>query len=101
MNTLKYGSTGSEVKTLQTALNRAGCNLTVDGIFGSKTTTAVKILQKEYGLTVDGIVGPQTWEVLVTFMVSWEDLGKAMHQVIKDMENLPSFKKFMELLPND
>ena len=101
MNTIKYGSTGSLVKDLQSALNRAGCNLTVDGVFGSKTTTAVKQFQAMYNLTQDGIVGPETWKALAPWLVSWEELGKAMHQVMQDMENLPSFKKFMELMPND
>ena len=38
MTTLKLGSKGAEVKTLQTALNKA-CpyGLTVDGVFGKKT----------------------------------------------------------------
>lgn len=101
MTTLKYGSTGSEVKTLQTALNRAECNLTVDGVFGNKTTTAVKAFQGKHNLTQDGVVGPVTWKALEPWLVSWEALGKAMHQLINDMEDLPSFKKLMELIPND
>lgn len=58
---LKMGSSGSQVRTLQTKLNRWGYNCgTVDGIFGSKTQTAVKQFQKNNGLTVDGIVGAKT-----------------------------------------
>ena len=34
--------------------------LTVDGIFGDKTLTAVKAFQKKYKLVVDGIVGAKT-----------------------------------------
>lgn len=34
-----------------------GCNLTIDGIFGSKTKNAVKEFQKQNGLVVDGIAG--------------------------------------------
>ena len=101
MTTLKYGSTGEEVKTLQTALNRAGCDITVDGIFGSKTTTAVKEIQKRYKLTVDGIVGKQTWSVLQPFMVTWEEFGKAFHTVLDDIEKLPSFIKFVEMVSHD
>ncbi len=58
---LKMGSSGSQVRTLQTKLNRWGYDCgTVDGIFGSKTLAAVKQFQKNNGLTVDGIVGAKT-----------------------------------------
>ena len=59
MTTLKKGSRGAEVKTLQQKLN-----LVADGIFGSLTEEAVKEFQKNNGLTVDGIVGQKTWEKL-------------------------------------
>ncbi|MFC8869351.1 peptidoglycan-binding protein [Streptomyces sp. NPDC057148] len=35
-----------------------------DGIFGPGTETAIKAFQKDVGLAVDGIVGPNTWRVL-------------------------------------
>ena len=37
----------------------------MDGIFGAETEKAVRTFQKESGLTMDGIVGPQTWCVLL------------------------------------
>lgn len=58
---IKYGSKGDEVKELQTALNSKGYNLSVDGIFGSKTQAAVKDYQGKNSLQVDGIVGANTW----------------------------------------
>ncbi len=61
MATLKRGSTGSEVRELQTLLNNNGANLSVDGKFGPKTYAAVKAYQKSNGLSVDGIVGNNTW----------------------------------------
>lgn len=57
---LKKGSTGDQVKTLQTKLNILGYNLKVDGSFGSITDKAVRDFQKKYGLYVDGIVGEKT-----------------------------------------
>lgn len=58
---LKVGSSGSQVRTLQTKLNNWGYNAgTVDGIFGSNTLAAVKRFQTKNGLTVDGIVGAKT-----------------------------------------
>lgn len=59
MTTLKRGSRGSEVKTLQGKLN-----LMADGIFGPLTEEAVKEFQKRKGLTADGVVGAQTWAAL-------------------------------------
>ena len=57
----KYGSQGEEVRQIQTKLKRWGYyNGSVDGIFGSKTLTAVKLFQKKNGLTVDGIAGSKT-----------------------------------------
>lgn len=59
--TLRYGCTGSDVKTLQRNLNKLGFNCgAVDGIFGPKTQAAVKSFQRSAKITVDGIVGPQT-----------------------------------------
>lgn len=57
----KYGSTGSEVTQIQTKLKRWGYyNGNIDGIYGSKTVTAVRSFQSKNGLTVDGIAGPKT-----------------------------------------
>ena len=64
-STVKKGSKGSDVKTLQTMLNKVdNAGLTVDGIFGSGTEKAVKNFQKANKLTVDGIVGSKTWAAL-------------------------------------
>ena len=55
------GDEGNQVKKLQKCLNRImHSGLTVDGIFGDKTLTAVKAFQKKYKLVVDGIVGAKT-----------------------------------------
>lgn len=57
----KQGSTGQMVKTIQTKLKNWGYYTgSIDGIFGSKTTAAVKYFQRVNGLTADGIVGKQT-----------------------------------------
>lgn len=53
--------TTSQIRTVQTKLKRWGYYTgNVDGIFGSKTTAAVKYFQRKNGLAVDGIVGPKT-----------------------------------------
>ena len=57
----KYGSRGSEVRTIQEKLKRWGYYKgNVDGIYGSQTTAAVKSFQRKNGLTVDGIAGTNT-----------------------------------------
>lgn len=61
VRTLKIGCSGDDVKRLQETLNKLGFKCgTPDGIFGSKTKTAVMAFQSAYGLKADGIVGTQT-----------------------------------------
>lgn len=64
MNTLKKGSKGDDVVALQHLLNVEGVKVTIDGEFGPKTETAVKVFQMAKGLEADGIVGPATWAEL-------------------------------------
>lgn len=64
MPTLRRGSVGGAVSTLQTALNRKGAKLAVDGEFGANTHAAVIAWQKKAKLMQDGIVGPLTWKSL-------------------------------------
>ncbi|MBL6987397.1 MAG: peptidoglycan-binding protein [Methylobacter sp.] len=56
---LKKGSTGDDVRQLQTRLG-----LTADGIFGSGTEASVKTWQAQNNLSVDGMVGNDTWAKL-------------------------------------
>ena len=64
--TVRYGSTGSAVRQLQSALNQKGYQLAEDGIFGAKTRAAVRDYQKKNGLLLDGIAGSQTWNHLMS-----------------------------------
>lgn len=68
ISTLKNGSKGSVVKSLQILLIGRGysCgNCGADGDFGNGTMNAVKKFQKNNGLTEDGIVGLATWNKLL------------------------------------
>ena len=63
--TWRQGSTGEQVRIIQSKLKNWGYyDGAVDGIFGSKTTEAVKYFQRKNGLTADGIVGPATLRAL-------------------------------------
>lgn len=60
-----YGSTGQEVRNIQSRLKNWGYYFgKVDGIYGYQTYQAVRWFQAKNGLKVDGIAGPQTLAAL-------------------------------------
>jgi peptidoglycan hydrolase-like protein with peptidoglycan-binding domain len=69
MPTLRRGSSGDVVKSLQTLLTNGadGAWVTtpqgIDGDFGPQTEASVKAFQSWGGVTVDGIVADETWAV--------------------------------------
>jgi len=65
---LRIGSSGGDVRTLQTRLNRISTDYPaipkiypIDGVFATETFEAVRAFQRIFNLTEDGIVGPATW----------------------------------------
>jgi peptidoglycan hydrolase-like protein with peptidoglycan-binding domain len=79
--TVRRGSTGDAVRGVQEEFqfrNLSGdpsLGLTVDGIFGAKTEAAVRGFQQALrtdvpSVVVDGVVGPVTWQALVSGMLS-------------------------------
>jgi len=64
VRTLARGSWGADVFTLQIYLKELGYELAADGLYGSETKAAVEAFQRDYGLPVTGIAGPQTIERL-------------------------------------
>lgn len=64
-SSLRVGSSGEEVTTLQTKLKRWGYYTgSIDGKFGTQTKRAVVYFQQKNGLVADGIVGPATANAL-------------------------------------
>ncbi|WP_026181211.1 peptidoglycan recognition protein family protein [Demetria terragena] len=62
---VRNGSRGEAVRALQVALNARGASMTVDGVFGSGTGSAVKKFQSSVSIGSDGVVGPDTWSHLL------------------------------------
>ena len=65
---LRLGSSGTNVRRLQTYLNRIHRNYPlipvitpVDGNFNAQTQEAVRVFQRTFNLTSDGVVGVSTW----------------------------------------
>lgn len=63
---LATGMKGADVMVLQALLTAHGYSTTVDGNFGSGTTTKLKAYQKANSLTADGIAGDKTWAKLLS-----------------------------------
>ncbi|MGO3168654.1 M14 family metallopeptidase, partial [Senegalia sp. (in: firmicutes)] len=74
MEILKFGSSGNNVKIVQSVLSKVGYNPgPIDGIFGSSTLSAVKKFQSDNGLVSDGIVGENTWGLLNRFILGYDN----------------------------
>jgi len=82
--TVKLGSSGADVKILQSALTAAGYPLSADGSFGPKTDDAVKKFQTAQKLTIDGIVGPKTWAALEQYINPGPLAAKTPEEVTVD-----------------
>ncbi len=63
--TVKRGAKGNITRLIQERLNSVGFHISTDGIFGEVTENAVKVFQKNRGLSQDGIVGRNTWDWLL------------------------------------
>lgn len=64
METLRRGSTGPNVKIIQSLMAKIGYDPgPVDGIFGLATRQAVLEFQNNNGLEADGVVGAATWRL--------------------------------------
>lgn len=110
---IKQGAKGNAVKAIQYALNKLGYGnsgtSSVDGIFGPKTTEAVKAFQKAMDIKQDGIVGNRTREKfrakqyltggLADYTgLAWLDGSKSKPELVlnaKDTENFIALKDIL------
>lgn len=84
---LRTGSTGPNVVVIQTSLNRISQNYpaipkipVVDGIYGSRTESAVRKFQEVFNLTPDGVVGSATWYAIVRLYTAVTQLSELRSQ---------------------
>lgn len=68
---MRSGTRGGAVAKMQRLLNdlsrfyTAIPTQTADGIYGSNTTAAVRLFQKQFGLSADGVIGRNTWNAII------------------------------------
>ncbi len=88
MPTLRFGSEGTNVKTMQQYLLDLGGKLPrfgADGYFGSETEAAVVEFQHKHGLAEDGVCGPITWDAILSNLdpsIAVEKTGLSISAVI-------------------
>ena len=58
------------VRVWQARMRERGWRIAVDGIYGRESERVCRAFQKEKGLTVDGILGPETWRAAWTAKVT-------------------------------
>lgn len=61
---LRQGDRGAQVQDLQSELSNKGYSLSIDGVYGPVTAQQVRAFQRDAGIGVDGIAGPQTYNAL-------------------------------------
>ena len=63
--TIREGSRGDAVMAAQNALRARGAQLSVDGVLGSATRSAIQAFQLQNQVDASGVVGAETWNKLV------------------------------------
>lgn len=87
---LKVGSTGAEVRLIQSQLHTLNYNVgPLDGIYGSKTKAAVMEFQRDKHLLVDGIVGSQTQAAFKKANISPQDKTNNIISTAKSLLGVP------------
>jgi N-acetyl-anhydromuramyl-L-alanine amidase AmpD len=71
METLELGDTGYDVLSMQKKLRRLGYDIDTDGAFDERTAAAIRDFQEAAALTPDAVVGPKTWEAILSRVYSF------------------------------
>ncbi len=87
---LSVGSSGQNVRTIQTQLNRISKDYpsipkisTPDGVFDENTEKSVREFQQIFNLTVDGIIGKATWYKIKYIFVAVANLAELESEGIR------------------
>lgn len=88
---LRIGDRGELVKAMQERLAQLGYAVgRADGVYGSRTRTAVLAFQAENDLTLDGTIGPQTRTALNSESAVPMPMGERATETAKDLRNAGS-----------
>lgn len=99
---IQRGDSGYHVKLLQGALKTIGITITVDGIYGPNTESAVKSFQKAHGLVETGVADAQTVQVLYSEVKVAASKGNLISELVNlaaQRGMLEVFEKYPELQP--
>jgi peptidoglycan hydrolase-like protein with peptidoglycan-binding domain len=80
----------AQVRSLQYLLRARGASVSVDGVFGPRTRTAVVAFQRSRHLVVDGVAGTRTWRALI-ITVRLGSRGDAV-RAVQDQINFRNLK---------
>ena len=101
---LRTGSTGNNVSSLQTWLNRVSTNypaipkiFPVDGIYGDETAAAVRAFQQIFNLSATGITDKATWYKILYIYVSVKRLAELSSEGISVEESALLFPETLEV----
>lgn len=90
---LRKGSRGSNVRTIQTYLNRIAQNypaipkVAVDGVYGEATERAVKIFQGIFNLQTTGVVDYATWYAISDIYVAVTQIAELRGIEYSELKN--------------
>ncbi|MCL3860413.1 peptidoglycan-binding protein [Actinotalea sp. K2] len=100
---LAQGSEGERIARLQDALARARHDPgPADGSFGPRTESAVRAFQRQRGLVVDGVIGPQTMGELTAPLLRrfLDGLDDVLEPLTTTIDNLAAYVT-IETAPDD
>ena len=85
METIRLNSEGVYVEYATLALQRAGYAETVSSAFDQTAETAVVAFQNDNNITSDGIVGANTWQLLMPYLLGYIEITATGDETIEQI----------------